>query len=54
MSDAEKKIEKIETAVSDFIQALTKSAIRDLDKIDTESKTILIYKILKALHNKDA
>lgn len=53
MSDAEKKLEKIEGVVSDFIQELGKSAVKDLDQIDPETKTLFMYKILKTLHNKD-
>lgn len=54
MNDAEKKLEKIESVVSQFIEELGKSAIKSLDDVDAKTKTAFMYKILKTLHNKDA
>lgn len=54
LNDAEKKLEKIESVVSQFIEELGKSAIKSLDDVDAKTKTAFMYKILKTLHNKDA
>ena len=53
MSEAEKKIAKIEEIVSDFIEDLKKSTVKSLDDVDPETKTYFMLEVLKTLHNKD-
>lgn len=54
MSDAEKKLEKIENIVSHFIESLGHSTIKTLDDIDPETKTAFMLEVLKTLHEKNA